>query len=92
MMYLLQGKIEEFVHRVILVLITKYSFIILFSLQSIREILLVGHRQAFAWIDEWFGMTLQDVRDFEAKMQEETNEKVGSCINVECHIFLWICS
>jgi len=58
MMYLLQGKIEEFVHR------------------SIREILLVGHRQAFAWIDEWFGMTLQDVRDFEAKMQEETNEKV----------------
>ena len=25
--------------------------------QSIREILLVGHRQAFAWIDEWFGGT-----------------------------------
>jgi len=58
MMYLMQGKIEEFVHR------------------SIREILLVGHRQAFAWIDEWFGMTLQDVRDYESKMQEETNEKV----------------
>lgn len=58
MMYLMQGKIEEFVHR------------------SIREILLVGHRQAFAWIDEWFGMNLQDVRDYEAKMQEETNEKV----------------
>jgi len=58
MIYLLQGKIEDFVHK------------------SIREILLVGHRQAFAWIDEWFGMTLQDVRDYEAKMQEETNEKV----------------
>lgn len=44
--------------------------------QAIREILLVGHIQAFAWIDEWFGMTLQDVRDYEARMQEETNEKV----------------
>merc|ERR1712173_96823 len=44
--------------------------------KSIREILLVGHRQAFAWIDEWFGMSIQDVRDYEVKMQEETNEKV----------------
>ena len=40
----------------------------------------MAHRQAFAWIDEWFGMTLQDVRDYEAKMQEETNEKVGVLI------------
>jgi len=58
MMYLLQGRIEEFVHK------------------SIREILLVGHRQAFAWIDEWFGMTIEDVREYEEKMQQETNEKV----------------
>ena len=50
--------------------------VLLFKMQSIREILLVGHRQAFAWIDEWFGMSLQDVRDYEVKMQEETNEKV----------------
>jgi len=58
MMYLLQSRIEEFVHK------------------SIREILLVGHRQAFAWIDHWFDMSIEDVRDFERKMQEETNEKV----------------
>jgi len=66
MMYLMQARIEEFVHK------------------TIREILLVGHRQAVAWIDEWFGMSLQDVRDYENKMQEETNQKVcekggGSC-------------
>lgn len=41
--------------------------------RAVREILLVGHRQAFAWIDDWFGMTLEDVREFESKMQEETN-------------------
>jgi hypothetical protein len=26
-----------------------------FTHSVIRDILLVGHRQAFAWIDEWFG-------------------------------------
>jgi len=58
MMYLLQQRIEEFVHK------------------SIREILLVGHRQAFAWLDDWFHMGIQDVREYERKTQEETNIKV----------------
>lgn len=44
--------------------------------KAVREILLVGHRQAFAWIDEWFGLGIQDVRDYETRMQAETNEKV----------------
>lgn len=44
--------------------------------RAIRNILLLGHRQAFAWIDEWYGMTLEDVRDYEIGMQEKTNEKV----------------
>ena len=26
-----------------------------FCMQSVRDILLLGHRQAFAWIDEWIG-------------------------------------
>jgi hypothetical protein len=38
--------------------------------------LLLGHRQAFAWIDEWYGMTLEDVRLYEEQMQLETNTKV----------------
>ncbi|KAK1123502.1 hypothetical protein K0M31_008207 [Melipona bicolor] len=44
--------------------------------RCIRDILLLGHRQAFAWIDEWYDMTLEDVRHYEQKMQAETNEKV----------------
>lgn len=43
---------------------------------SIREILLLGHRQAFTWIDEWFNMTLDDVRAYEKRIQDETNLKV----------------
>eukprot|EP00096_Caligus_rogercresseyi_P015255 TRINITY_DN7700_c0_g1_i1.p1 TRINITY_DN7700_c0_g1~~TRINITY_DN7700_c0_g1_i1.p1 ORF type:complete len:279 (+),score=76.37 TRINITY_DN7700_c0_g1_i1:54-890(+) len=45
---------------------------------TIREILLVGHKQAFAWIDDWYGMTEDEVREYESQMQSETNEKVKS--------------
>ncbi|XP_046680605.1 cytoplasmic phosphatidylinositol transfer protein 1 [Homalodisca vitripennis] len=44
--------------------------------RSIREILLLGHRQAFAWVDEWYNMTLADVRVFESEMHRQTNTKV----------------
>ncbi|KAK5605778.1 Cytoplasmic phosphatidylinositol transfer protein 1 [Crenichthys baileyi] len=42
----------------------------------VRDVLLLGHRQAFAWVDEWIDMTLDDVRDYERKMHEKTNIKV----------------
>ncbi|KAG5330419.1 PITC1 protein, partial [Acromyrmex charruanus] len=44
--------------------------------RCIRDILVLGHRQAFAWIDEWYDMNLENVRQYEQKMQTETNEKV----------------
>lgn len=44
--------------------------------RCVRDILLLGHRQAFAWLDEWYGMTLEDVREYESNMQQETNKKV----------------
>ena len=36
----------------------------------------MGHRQAVAWIDDWYGMSIDDVRDYEQKMQQETNERL----------------
>lgn len=44
----------------------------------IQDILLLGHRQAFAWIDNWIDMDIEDVRDYEKDMQEKTNHKVGA--------------
>ncbi|CAH3015161.1 unnamed protein product [Porites evermanni] len=44
----------------------------------IRDILLLGHRQAFAWIDDWIDMGIDDVREYEKDMQEKTNNKVGA--------------
>uniref|UniRef100_A0A8C4T0P6 Cytoplasmic phosphatidylinositol transfer protein 1 n=1 Tax=Erpetoichthys calabaricus TaxID=27687 RepID=A0A8C4T0P6_ERPCA len=43
----------------------------------IRDILLLGHRQAFAWVDEWIDMTMDEVREFEKATQEATNKKIG---------------
>ncbi|KAM7091670.1 LOW QUALITY PROTEIN: cytoplasmic phosphatidylinositol transfer protein 1-like [Ciconia maguari] len=43
----------------------------------IRDILLIGHRQAFAWVDEWCGMTMEEVRCYERETQEATNELIG---------------
>uniref|UniRef100_A0A8D3ANA4 Phosphatidylinositol transfer protein cytoplasmic 1b n=1 Tax=Scophthalmus maximus TaxID=52904 RepID=A0A8D3ANA4_SCOMX len=49
--------------------------------RNIRDILLVGHRQAVAWIDEWHGLSLEEVREYELAMQEQTNSKVKSSKN-----------
>lgn len=47
-----------------------------FTHKSVRDILLLGHRQAFAWIDEWIDMTMEDLREYEAFTNEATNKKV----------------
>ncbi|KAL3676890.1 hypothetical protein R1sor_026838 [Riccia sorocarpa] len=35
-----------------------------------RKILLEGHRKCFCWLDEWFGLTMADVRRMEAETAE----------------------
>ncbi|KAL5018613.1 hypothetical protein ScPMuIL_004335 [Solemya velum] len=49
-----------------------------FTHRSVRDILLLGHRQAFAWIDEWIDMTYEDIRDYEQRMHTDTNKRVNS--------------
>lgn len=44
--------------------------------RCIRDVLLLGHRQAFTWIDQWIEMDFAAVREYEKKSQEETNQKV----------------
>lgn len=44
--------------------------------RCIRDVLLLGHRQAFAWIDEWLEMSIDDVRRYEQTAQAETNATV----------------
>eukprot|EP00054_Salpingoeca_dolichothecata_P008118 m.46381 g.46381 ORF g.46381 m.46381 type:complete len:270 (-) comp17518_c0_seq1:31-840(-) len=47
-----------------------------FMHKAVRDVLLVGHLQAFAWIDEWHGMTMEDIREYEKKAAEVQNSKI----------------
>lgn len=56
--------------------------------RSIRDILLLGHRQAFAWIDDWYDMSLDDVRAYEHETHQETNKKLNinnKTVNGNCN-------
>ncbi|EKX31120.1 hypothetical protein GUITHDRAFT_83396 [Guillardia theta CCMP2712] len=44
-----------------------------FMHQYERDLFFNGNRNMFCWIDEWFGLTLADVRRFEAQVAERTN-------------------
>lgn len=43
---------------------------------ALRDVFLSGHRQAFCWIDEWFGKTVEDMR----KMEEETKAELDKLL------------
>ncbi|CAF3412231.1 unnamed protein product [Rotaria socialis] len=47
-----------------------------FAQRAVRDILTLAHRQAFTWMDEWYGMTLEQVREYEREMFHRTNKKV----------------
>ncbi|CAF0802985.1 unnamed protein product [Adineta ricciae] len=47
-----------------------------FTQRAVRDILVLAHRQAFTWMDEWYGMTLDQVREYEREMFDRTNRKV----------------
>ncbi|XP_078393730.1 cytoplasmic phosphatidylinositol transfer protein 1-like, partial [Cetorhinus maximus] len=46
--------------------------------KNIRDVLLVSHRQAFAWIDEWIDMSVETVREYERELQQQTNQKIST--------------
>ena len=37
-----------------------------------------AHRQAWAWQDEWHGLTMEDIRNFERETQQILQNKFGS--------------
>ncbi|EGG17258.1 phosphatidylinositol transfer protein [Cavenderia fasciculata] len=43
---------------------------------AIRDILFMGHRQVFCWIDEWFGMDMNDIRKMEEQVKLELKQQL----------------
>lgn len=54
-----------------------------FIQRCIRDVLLLGHRQAFTWIDSWYDMSLEDVRIYEKQLQAETNAKFVETTDID---------
>lgn len=45
----------------------------------VRDVLLLGHRQAFCWIDEWINLTIEALREYE----KETKIYLDKTLNEE---------
>lgn len=41
--------------------------------RGLRDIMVLGHRQSFCWMDEWFDLTIEDLRRYE----DETKERLA---------------
>ncbi|KAJ9575163.1 hypothetical protein L9F63_025886 [Diploptera punctata] len=44
---------------------------------ALRKTMLRAHRQAWAWQDEWHGLTMDDIRQIERQTQEALKQKMG---------------
>lgn len=54
-------------------LLSLFIYLIIFS-QGERALFLESHRNCFDWIDEWFGMTMQQIREIEQQSGSSLNE------------------
>jgi len=43
---------------------------------AIRDILFMGHRQVFCWIDEWADLDMKDIRKMEEEVKVELNQLI----------------
>eukprot|EP01132_Coremiostelium_polycephalum_P003866 gene3866-4818_t len=43
---------------------------------AIRDILFMGHRQVFCWMDEWFGLDMHDIRKMEDDVKHELSQLI----------------
>lgn len=44
---------------------------------ALRKTMLRAHRQAWAWQDEWHGLTMEDIREIERQTQLALKRKMG---------------
>ncbi len=48
--------------------------VLMITFQSERRIFTNFHRQVFCWTDEWYGLTMDDIRAIEDKTKKELDE------------------
>lgn len=48
-----------------------------YLLTALRKTMVKAHRQAWAWQDEWCGLTMEDIREIEKQTQLALQKKMG---------------
>ncbi|KAI7871820.1 hypothetical protein BDF14DRAFT_1950318 [Spinellus fusiger] len=48
-----------------------------FIAKAIHNLFIKFHRQLFCWMDSWYGMTLQDIRDLETQIKKDLDVKIN---------------
>lgn len=46
-------------------------------LSGLRKVMVRAHRQAWCWQDEWYGLTIEDIRQLELETQLALAKKMG---------------
>lgn len=63
-----------------------------YAQRAIRDILLLAHKQAFCWTDEWIDKSYEKIVEYERETYKQTNEKVlvnqNSIINEQSDVQL----
>jgi len=47
-----------------------------FLMKFERDLFFNFHRQVYCWLDQWFGMTMDDIREIETKTKKDLEEKL----------------
>lgn len=71
--------IREFIHpnELIIYFEKRKSKYLLKRFAALRKVMARAHRQAWAWQDEWYGLTMEDIREIERQTQLALQQKMG---------------
>ena len=70
----IQGKVEKYIQSVNMIIIElnkenyDYFWILL---KTEKRLFTKFHKQLFCWIDDWYGLTMNDIRRIEDETQKE---------------------
>lgn len=80
----MQAKLEKFIHDFGNAHIKCFSILISVRINhshnfiALRKTMLKAHRRAWLWQDEWYGLTMDDIREIERQTQEILRSKMAA--------------
>lgn len=57
-----------------------HGWFILWTFSALRKTMLKAHRRAWLWQDEWYGLSMDDIREIERQTQEILRKKMAAAM------------